>query len=173
MLQTTTNIVFCQQLTLSRKLIRANILFMEYLRNKKATFDYHLEDTYECGLELLGTEVKSVKANHGSLSGAYVSIINGQLMLLGAHIPAWQEKNAPMDFDSYRTRKILVHKSELNHLSRELKVKGLTIIPVSLYGKSKLIKLQLAVAKGKKKFDKREVLKKKAVKRDMERGLRD
>jgi SsrA-binding protein len=61
---------------------------MEYLRNKKVSFDYHLEDTYECGIELLGTEVKSVKAHHGSLSGAYVSIVDGSLVLLGAHIPA-------------------------------------------------------------------------------------
>ncbi len=141
---------------------------MEYLRNKKATFDYHLEDTYECGVELLGTEVKSVKAHHGSLSGSYVSIVDGNLVLLGAHIPAWQEKNTSTGFDPYRTRSLLVHKKELAELARELKVKGLTIIPVSLYGKGSLIKLQVALARGKKNVDKRETIKK----RDLDRELR-
>lgn len=141
---------------------------MEYLRNKKATFDYHFEETIEAGIELLGTEVKSVKAHHGSLSGAYVALIGGSLVLLGAHIPAWQEKNVAPDFDPYRTRTLLVHKKELLYLAKQLKVKGLTIIPVSLYGKSRHIKVQLAIAKGKKNFDKRETLKA----RDLDRELR-
>lgn len=141
---------------------------MEYLRNKKATFDYQLEDTYECGIELLGTEVKSVKAHHGSLSGAYVSMVGGEAYLLGAHIPAWQEKNVPADFDPYRSRRLLVSKRELYDLSRAHDMKGLTIIPVSLYGKGTLVKLQIALAKGKKIFDKRETIKK----RDLDRELR-
>jgi SsrA-binding protein len=143
---------------------------MEYLRNKKVSFDYHLEDTYECGIELLGTEVKSVKAHHGSLSGAYVSIVDGSLVLLGAHIPAWQEKNVMDGFDPYRTRTLLVHKKELMDLAKSLKVKGLTIVPVSLYGKGKVIKLQLAVARGKKTFDKRETLKKRDLDREERRA---
>jgi SsrA-binding protein len=143
---------------------------MEYLRNKKVSFDYHLEDTYECGIELLGTEVKSVKAHHGSLSGAYVSIVDGSLVLLGAHIPAWQEKNVTDGFDPYRTRTLLVHKKELMDLAKSLKVKGLTIVPVSLYGKGKVIKLQLAVARGKKTFDKRETLKKRDLDREERRA---
>ena len=144
---------------------------MEYLRNKKATFDYALEGTYECGIELLGTEVKSLKAHHGSLSGAYVQLLGGELYLLGAHIPAWQEKNAPLEFDPYRSRKLLVHRKELQDFERALKTKGLTIIPVSLYGKGTLVKAQIAIAKGKKAFDKRETLKKKAVSRDIDREL--
>ena len=143
---------------------------MEYLRNKKVSFDYHLEDTYECGIELLGTEVKSVKAHHGSLSGAYVSIVDGSLVLLGAHIPAWQEKNVSEGFDPYRTRNLLVHKKELLELARASKVKGLTIVPVSLYGKGKVIKLQLAVARGKKTFDKRATLKSRDLDREARRG---
>ncbi len=143
---------------------------MEYLRNKKATFDYHLEETIEAGVELLGTEVKSVKAHHGSLSAAYVSIVDGSLVLLGAHIPAWQEKNAEPGFDPYRTRNLLVHKKELLYLAKELKVKGLTIIPVSLYGKGRQIKLQLAVARGKKTFDKRATLKSRDLDREVRRG---
>ncbi|HVY36257.1 MAG TPA: SsrA-binding protein SmpB [Candidatus Paceibacterota bacterium] len=143
----------------------------EYLRNKKATFDYHLEDTYECGIELLGTEVKSVKNHHGSLTGAYVAVHDGALVLLGAHIPAWQERNVAPGFDPYRTRRLLVHKKELVELLRAIQTKGLTIIPVSLYGKGNLVKLQIAIARGKKSFDKRESLKKKAVRRDIEREL--
>lgn len=143
---------------------------MEYLRNKKVSFDYHLEDTIEAGIELLGTEVKSVKAHHGSLSGAYVSIVDGSLVLLGAHIPAWQEKNVMDGFDPYRTRTLLVHKKELMDLAKSLKVKGLTIVPVSLYGKGKVIKLQLAVARGKKTFDKRETLKKRDLDREERRA---
>src|SRR4051812_45674452 len=103
---------------------------MEYLRNKKAMFDYSFEETIEAGIELLGTEVKSIKGHHGSLNGAYVSIVSGSLVLLGAHIPAWQEKNALPDFDPYRSRNLLVHKKELLHLAKMLKMKGLTIIPV-------------------------------------------
>ncbi len=143
---------------------------MEYLRNKKATFDYHLDDTIEAGIALLGTEVKSVKAHHGSLSGAYISIVDNTLVLLGAHIPAWQEKNVPATFDPYRTRTLLVHKKELAELAKQLKTKGLTIIPVSLYGKGTGIKIQIAIARGKKTFDKRETIKKRDLDREIRRG---
>jgi len=141
---------------------------MEYVRNKKASFDYSFEKTIEAGIELLGTEVKSLKANHGSLNGAYVQIVGGELYLLGAHIPAWQEKNAGSTYDPYRTRRLLVHKKELFELLKALATKGLTVVPISLYNKGSLIKAQLAVAKGKKNFDKRETLKA----RDLDRELR-
>ena len=143
---------------------------MEYLRNKKATFDYHFEETLEAGIELLGTEVKSVKAHHGSLSGAYVAVVDGTLTLLGAHIPAWQEKNSGAGYDPYRSRTLLVHKEELLYLMRLLKTKGLTIIPVSLYNKDRHIKIQLAVAKGKKVFDKRETIKSRDLDREQRRS---
>lgn len=144
---------------------------MEYLRNKKATFDYHLEDTLEAGIKLIGTEVKSLKAQHGGLSGAYVAMVDGRLVLLGAHIPPWQEKNAPIGFDPYRNRELLLNKRELGTLSKVLKTKGLTIIPVSLYGKGGLVKVQIAVAKGKKVFDKRESIKSRDLDREARRGL--
>lgn len=146
---------------------------MSLISNKKASFDYEFIDTIEAGIKLTGSEVKSVKAHHGSLSGAYVSIVAGELLLLGAHIPAWQEKNAPAGYDPYQSRQLLVNKKELLSFQKLLKTKGLTIIPISLYSKGRYIKAQIAVAKGKKNFDKRESLKKKAVKRDMDRGLRD
>lgn len=143
---------------------------MEYLRNKKATFDYQLEDSYECGIELLGTEVKSVKHHHGSMSGAYVAILGNELYLLGSHIPAWQEKNVPVTYDPYRTRKLLVKKRELFDLKKAHDTKGLTLIPISLYGKGSLVKLQIAIAKGKKNVDKRESIKKRDLDREQRRG---
>jgi SsrA-binding protein len=151
----------------------ASIFSMEFIRNKKFSFEYETLATYEAGIRLSGSEVKSVRAHHGSLSGAYVALFEGHLVLLGAHIPAWQEKNTPSSYDPYRTRTLLVHKKELSEIKKQLQTKGLTAIPVSLYSKGRYIKAQIAVAKGKKNFDKREVLKKKAVQRDMDRGLRD
>jgi SsrA-binding protein len=141
---------------------------MEYLRNKKASFDYQFLETYECGVELLGTEVKSVRAGHGSLSGSYVTVFGGDLVLMGAHIPAWQEKNTDHGFDPYRTRKLLVHRKELAELKIAADTKGLTLVPISMYSKNRLIKLQIAVAKGKKLFDKRESIKES----DLDRELR-
>lgn len=146
---------------------------MEYLRNKKASFDYEFVETFEVGIKLSGSEVKSIKGHHGSLTGAYVAVVGGELVLLGAHIPAWQEKNAPIGYDAYQSRTLLVHKKELFHIMKASQTKGLTVIPISLYSKGPYIKVQVAIAKGKKNFDKRESLKKKAVKRDMDRGLRD
>lgn len=146
---------------------------MEYVRNKKAGFDYTVQDTFETGIELLGTEVKSVKAQHGSLSGSHVTVLNGELYLLGAHIPAWQEKNVPATYDAYRTRKLLVHNKELLELAKVIKTKGLTIIPISLHNKGSLIKLTIAVAKGKKVADKRNTLKERADKKDMDRAIKE
>ncbi len=146
---------------------------MEYIRNKKARFDYTLEDTLEAGIALLGTEVKSLKAQHGSLSGSYVTMVNGELYLLGAHIPAWQEKNASSAYDPYRTRKLLVKQKELLELAKLHKTKGLTIVPISLYNKGSLIKLSIAIARGKKVADKRNMLKERADKKDMDRAIKE
>lgn len=143
---------------------------MEYLRNKKVTLDYELTDTYECGVELLGTEVKSIRHHHGSLNGAYVSLLGAELYLLGAHIPAWQEKNAGSTFDPYQSRKLLVHEKELRELAKASQTKGLTIVPISLYNKGRVIKLQIAIARGKKNFDKRETIKKRDLDREFARG---
>ncbi len=141
---------------------------MEYIRNKKAGLNFSIEDTLEVGLVLLGTEVKSVKASHGSLAGAYVSVVGADVLLLGAHIPAWQEKNA-IGFDPYRTRTLLVHKKELAYLHKIAHTKGFALIPIALYNKSGKIKLSLGIAKGKKLADKRNTLKEKAVSRDIAR----
>ena len=143
---------------------------MSLVVNKKATFDYALLESIEAGVELLGTEAKSVRAKHGSLSGAYVAILSGEVYLLGAHIPAWQERNVATTYDPYRSRKLLLNKKEIMTLEKALHTKGLTVIPISLYSKGRYIKAQIAIAKGKKNFDKRDVLKKKDLDREARRG---
>lgn len=143
---------------------------MEYIRNKKATFDYTLLETIEAGIELLGSEVQSVKHAHGTLTGAYISAVGGELWLLGAHIPAWQEKNTSTSFDPYRSRKLLVHKKEYLELQHSIKQQKLTVIPLSLYSNNGKIKIAIALAKGKKNFNKRESLRDAAVKRDIDRS---
>jgi SsrA-binding protein len=141
---------------------------MEPIRNKKAGFDYDIIEKYECGISLLGTEVKSVRAQHANLTGAYVSIVHGRLVLIGAHIPAWQEKNAP-EFDPYRTRALLIHKKELVELAKAAQTKGLTIVPLALYNKGRRIKLEIAVARGKAQFNKKESIKKRDIDRELRR----
>jgi SsrA-binding protein len=143
---------------------------MSLVVNKKATFDYALLESVEAGVELLGTEAKSIRAKHGSLSGAYVAILSGEVYLLGAHIPPWQEKNVSETYDPYRSRKLLLKKKEIMTLEKALHTKGLTVIPISLYSKGRYIKAQIAIAKGKKNFDKRDVLKKKDLDREARRG---
>lgn len=143
---------------------------MSLVVNKKATFDYALLESIEAGVELLGTEAKSIRAKHGSLSGAYVAVLSGEVYLLGAHIPAWQEKNISTTYDPYRSRKLLLKKKEIMTLEKALHTKGLTVIPISLYSKGRYIKAQIAIAKGKKNFDKRDVLKKKDLDREARRG---
>jgi SsrA-binding protein len=147
--------------------------FMEYLKNRKATLDYKIEDTMETGVQLLGTEVKSVRAGHGSLAGSHVTVLNGELVLLGAQIPPWQEKNVSSAYDPYRTRKLLVHKKQLLELSKVIKTKGLTIVPLSLHTNGRLIKLTIAIVKGKNKADKRNTLKERADRRDMDRIIKE
>jgi SsrA-binding protein len=143
---------------------------MSLVVNKKATFDYEIVETIEAGVELLGTEAKSIRAKHGSISGAYVSIISGEAYLLGAHIPPWQEKNISTTYDPYRSRKLLLNKKEIYQLEKSAHTKGLTIIPISLYSKGRYIKVQIAIAKGKKSFDKRESIKKRDLDREERRG---
>lgn len=146
---------------------------MEYIQNRKARLDYKIEETIETGIQLLGTEVKSVKSGHGSLAGSHITMLNGELVLLGAQIPAWQEKNVSAAYDPYRTRKLLVHKKQLLEMTKVIKTKGLTIVPLSLHNKGSLIKLVIAVVKGKNKADKRDTLKAKADKREIDRTIKE
>jgi SsrA-binding protein len=139
-----------------------------YAENRKARFNYEILEKYETGIELLGTEVKSVRGGQMSLEGAFVIIRGGEAYLINANIPPFQPKNAPKDYDPLRNRKLLLTKKEIAELAGSEKNKSLTIVPISVYNKNRKIKVEIALVKGKKKFDKRETLKK----RDTDRELR-
>lgn len=143
------------------------------LEHKKARFNYEILETFEAGIELLGPEVKSIRAKQGSLEGAHITVRGGEAYLIGAHIPPYQPSNTPKDYNPDRIRKLLLTKKELSLLAGQESKKGLTIVPISVYNKGKVLKLDIGVAKGKKKHDKRETLKKQAVERDTRREYVD
>ncbi|MEX2405580.1 MAG: SsrA-binding protein SmpB [Candidatus Paceibacterota bacterium] len=140
--------------------------------NKKIARDYEILETYQAGIELKGFEVKSVKASQGSLDGAYISIRGSEAFLVNATIPAFQPANAPQDYDPERPRKLLLHKREIKELSEREKEGGLTIVPLKLYTKTRFVKIELALVRGKKKHDKRETIKRKDMQRDTERSFK-
>lgn len=145
---------------------------MVYAKNDRALFDYQILETLETGLVLFGPEVKAVKSNKVSLRGSYVKILNQEAWLLGAHISPYQANNSTDDYDPQRTRKILLNKKEVNDLWEKTQSQGLTIVPLKLYSKNNLIKLEIALARGKKKYDKRETIKKREVERKIRHQLK-
>lgn len=142
------------------------------IEHKRARFDYEILETFEAGLELLGFEVKALRAKRGSLEGAFVVIRGGEAYLVGASIPPYQQNNTPKDYDERRTRRLLLKKEEIGALAGSERQKGLTIIPIAVYNKKRKLKLQLAVVRGKKKFDKRESIKRREDTRKIERILK-
>ncbi|OHA18192.1 MAG: SsrA-binding protein [Candidatus Taylorbacteria bacterium RIFCSPHIGHO2_01_FULL_46_22b] len=143
----------------------------ELATNKKARFNYELLDTYEAGIELLGFEVRAVRSGFAHLDGAHVTIRGGEAYLLGATISPYQPSNTPKHYFPDRNRKLLLTKKEIIELGDIERTKRLTIVAVSMYNKGKRIKVAIATARGKKKFDKRETLKKRDAERDMQRTL--
>lgn len=139
-----------------------------YFENRKAHFNYEILKKYEAGIELLGMEVKSIRQGKMSLEGAYLIVRGGEVYLINSSIPPYQIKNTDKDYDSLRNRKILLTKKEITELSDSEKNKSLTIVPLSVYNKNRKIKITVALVKGKKKYDKRETIKK----RDTDRELR-
>ncbi|MFM2424077.1 MAG: hypothetical protein RLZZ70_466 [Candidatus Parcubacteria bacterium] len=147
-------------------------IYMSYVNHKRAHFDFDIQETFEAGLVLLGNEVKSIRNGRGKLEGAYVVVRGGEAYLVGATIPAWQVINAGKKYDADRARKLLLKPKEMAKLEQSTDKQGLTAIPLSLYNKGRHIKLSFAIAKGKKKADKRESIKERDVKRDIERTLK-
>ncbi|MFA7170265.1 MAG: SsrA-binding protein SmpB [Candidatus Paceibacterota bacterium] len=143
-----------------------------YAVNKRATFDYELLDRIEGGLVLAGYEVKAIKTGRISLKGAFVTVRDNELYLTNAHIPAYQRANTPEQYDEYRSRKLLVKKQEIKSLIGKIKQKGLTLVPIKVYSKHRLIKLEFAVGKGKRMIDKRENIKKREANISIKRALR-
>lgn len=146
---------------------------MALIENKKARFNYEIGETYEAGIKLFGYEVKSLRKGLGSLDGAYAVVRGGETFLIGAEIPPFQAKNAPANYDPRRNRKLLLTKKEIRALSQEENKKGLTIVPISVYSKGRKIKVTLGIGKGKKKFDKRQSIKKREADREIRRTLKN
>ncbi|MFA6324721.1 MAG: SsrA-binding protein SmpB [Candidatus Paceibacterota bacterium] len=140
-----------------------------YAENRKMRFDYEILEKYEAGIELIGQEVKSIRGGQMSLEGSFVIVRGGEAFLINSNITPYQVKNAPKDYDPLRNRKLLLTKKELNELAESGKNKSLTIVPMSVYNKGRKIKINIALAKGKKKFDKRESIKKRDTDREVRR----
>jgi SsrA-binding protein len=139
--------------------------------NPRVHFDYTLIEKYEAGLVLTGPEVKSVKTGHLSLKEAHVRVINNEAWLVNAYIAPYNP-SADDQYDPYRTRKLLLHQAEILHLSQKSQEKGLTIVPVSCYTMRHNLKLEIALAKGKRAYKKRELLKKRDLEREVGRRLK-
>lgn len=146
---------------------------MSLISNKKAYFNYDITDTYSAGIELFGYEVKSIRKSLGSLEGSYVTIRGNEAFLINSFVPAFQEKNTPTTYNPRRNRKLLLTKKEIKELGNIEKTKSLTIVPISVYNKGRVLKVDLGIGKGKKKFDKRETLKKTDTEREIRREFKD
>src|SRR3989338_8821418 len=131
-----------------------------YAENRKARFNYEIIEKYEAGIELLGSEVKSVRSGQMSLEGAFVIVRGGEAYLINVNIPPYQPKNSPKDYDPLRNRRLLLTKKEIARLAGNDRNKSLTIVPISVYNKGRKIKVEIALVKGKKQFDKRKALEK-------------
>ena len=141
-------------------------------QNKKAYHDYFVEETYEAGIELFGTEVKSVRQGKINLKDSWCNIVKGEIFVNGMHISPYEKGNI-FNKDPLRRRKLLMHKREIMRLLGQTKQQGLTLIPLSIYFKGSLVKVQLGLCKGKKLYDKRDDMAKKAAQRDIERNLKE
>ena len=141
-------------------------------QNKKARHDYFIEETYECGIELVGTEVKSLREGKVNLKDSYASITDGEVFVKNMHISPYEKGNI-FNKDPLRERKLLLHKREILKLIGKIKEKGYSLIPLSLYFKNSKVKLELALARGKKLYDKRDDIAKKDATREIDRRMKE
>lgn len=139
--------------------------------NKKAYHDYFIEDKYETGIELYGTEVKSIRMGKCSIKESFVRIENGEVYVYGMHISPYEKGNI-FNKDPLRQRKLLMHRREIDKLLSKIKEKGLTLVPLQVYFKGSLVKVEIALARGKKLYDKRDDIAKKDARREMERSFK-
>ena len=139
--------------------------------NKKAYHDYFIEDKYEAGLALFGTEIKSLRMGKCSIKESYIRIENGEVFIVGMHISPYEKGNI-FNKDPLRTRKLLLHRQEIRKLAGKLTEQGYTIVPLQVYLKGSLVKVEIGLAKGKKLYDKRQDIAKKDMKREAERDFK-
>jgi len=135
--------------------------------NRRARFDYEISKTYEAGIELRGHEVKSAKGGHFQIAGSRVLIRGGEAWLVNSHIPPYQPKNMPIGYEEDRARRLLLTKNEIKELTGSLQEKGQVLVPLTVRVKHNFIKLELGLGRGRKKSDKREVIKKRSHQREM------
>lgn len=142
-------------------------------RNRKASHEYHLSDTYEAGIALTGTEIKSIRANQINLNDGFVEERDGELWLIGVHITPYKQASRFDAVDPLRPRKLLLHKKEIAKIVDKLRERGFTVVPTSVYLQRGMAKVEIALAKGKKLFDKRQTLAKRDADREIQRALKD
>lgn len=140
--------------------------------NRKARHDYFIEESFEAGIELVGTEVKSIRAGRANLKDSYADIVNGEVFVKNMHVSPYEKGNI-FNKDPLRERKLLMHKTEISRLIGFTTQKGYTLVPLSLYLKDGRVKVNLAVAKGKKDYDKRDAMLEKAAKIDIDRQMKE
>ena len=140
-------------------------------RNKRAFFDYEILSRHECGIVLFGTEVKSLRAGKVSLAEAYGRFIDGEPFLLGLNIPEYEHGNR-MNHEPTRPRKLLLHRQEIRQLGAKCHEKGLTLVPIAIYFKGSLVKVEIGLGRGKRKYDKRDKLRKEEHRREIDRSYR-
>lgn len=145
---------------------------MNLIEYKKANLKYEILEEFEAGLELYGYEVKSLRNKQGSLDGAHITIRGNEAFIIGSYIPPYQSANTPESFDPHRNRRLLLNQKELSRLSLTEKEKGLTLVPISLYNRGRVIKARIAIVRGKKKHDKRETIKKRDTERELSRSFK-
>ena len=139
--------------------------------NKKAFYDYFIDDKFECGICLAGTEVKSLRMGKCSIKESFVRIINDEVMILGMHISPYEKGNI-FNKDPLRDRKLLMHRYEINKLKGKIQEKGYTLVPLQVYFKGSLVKVEIGLARGKKSYDKREDIAKKDQRRELEKEFK-
>lgn len=140
--------------------------------NKKAFFNYEIIEKFEAGIELRGFEVKSIRTGKANLTGSFATVRDGQIWLTNLDIPPYQPKNTPADYEPARSRRLLLKTSEVKYLVGKMKTERLTLIPLKLYNKAGLIKVELGLARGKRKFEKREKIKKRETAKEIRRTLK-
>ncbi|MEK7654024.1 MAG: SsrA-binding protein SmpB [Patescibacteria group bacterium] len=138
--------------------------------NKKAFFNYEIIETFEAGIELLGFEVKSVKAGQANMVGAFATIRGGEIWMTNLDIPPYQAKNTPESYNQTRPRRLLLNKKEILYLITKMQSERLTLLPLKMYTKKNLVKVELGLARGKRQYEKRETIKKREVGREMRRA---
>ncbi len=142
------------------------------IEHRRARFDYEILEIFEAGMQLFGGEVKSLRDHKGKIEGAHAVVRGGEVFLVGMEIPPYQNTRESTEYDAKRVRKLLLNKKEIRELAKSEETRGLTIVPLALYNKGRVIKISIAIARGKKKGDKRESIKKRESERDIAREVK-